>query len=133
MICWVFPHEKTKLEESIKKHKKDKLNIIFIDSLNELKNHISNSSLIYLSTTKATKHLNKEEIIEFFNNYPQVQFCMGEYDYNYDPLENDVFLEPLANNFTNVYPRMLTSYTAIEVFISGVFPDPWADISPYLK
>ena len=131
ILCWVLPHEKTKIENLAKAH--NNINIIFIDSFDELRNSIDNSSLVYISTTRATKYSNKEEIIAILNNYPQVQFCMGEYDCNYDPLENDVFLEPLANNFINVYPRMLMTYTAIEVFISGEFPDPWADVSPYYQ
>jgi len=117
MICWVLPHEKIQIENEASNQKIT--DIIFIDSLNELKNHICNSSLVYLSTTKATKYPNKEEIIELFNKYPHVQFCMGGFDCNYDPLEQNVFLEPLAGNFSNVYARMLMPHTAIEIFISG--------------
>jgi len=129
MVCWVLPHEKIQIENEAKKQKIT--NILFIDSLNGLKKHISNSSLVYLSTTRATKYPNKAEISGLFNKYTNVQFCMGNYDCNYDPLEQNVFLEPLAGNFPNVYARMLMPHTAIEVFISGVFPDPWADLSPY--
>ena len=100
---------------------------------NELKNHINNSSLIYLSTTRATQHSNKKEIIELFNTYSQVQSCMGDYESEYNTTKENAFFEPLAGNFTNVYPRMLMPHTAIEAFISGAFPDPWADVSPYLK
>jgi len=132
MLCWVLPHEKIKIEDNIKKLKIDK-SIIFIESLSELKGHIANDSFVYLSTTRATKYSNKAEIIELFANYPQTQFCMGDYDSNYDPLEQNIFLEPLANNFMNVYPRMMMIHTAIETFISGIFPDPWEDVSPYLK
>ena len=133
MLCWVLPHEKEKIENAIKRQEKNNLTIIFIDSLNELKNHISNSSLIYLSTTRASQYSNKKEIIELFNNYSQVQFCMGDYESEYDTMKESVFFEPLAGNFKNVYPRMLMPHTVIEVFISGIFPDPWVDVSPYLR
>jgi len=122
MICWVLPHEKIKIENEAKKQKCS--NIIFVETFNVLKKHINNSSLVYLSTTKASKYPKKEEIIGLFMKYPNVQFIMENYDCNYDPLENNVFIEPLAGNFPNVYARMLTPHTAIKVFISGVFPDP---------
>jgi len=132
MLCWVLPHEKNKIENIIKS-KNDNYNIIFIDSLSELKNHIDNNSFVYLSTTRATNYSNKTEIIELFNNYPQTQFCMGDYEADYNPMKEYIFYDPLAGNFVNVYPRMIMLHTAIEAFSSGEFPDPWADVSPYLK
>ena len=36
MICWILPHEKEKIENAIKKKENNNLNIIFIDSFNEL-------------------------------------------------------------------------------------------------
>lgn len=132
MVCWVLPHEKVKIENAVKSLKIEK-SVLFIESLSELKRYINNASFVYLSTTKATKYPNKEEIIDLFNDYPQTQFSMGDYDCNCDPLEQNVFLEPLANNFKNVYPRMMLPHTAIEAFSSCEFPDAWADVSPYLK
>jgi hypothetical protein len=132
MLCWVLPHEKSEIENYAKKLNIAK-SIIFIDSLSELKKHINDTSFIYLSTTRASKYLDKKEIFKLFTDHPKIQFCMGNYDRDYIPMNQEVFLDPLAENFKNVYPRMMLTNTAIDAFSSGEFPDPWEDVSPYLK
>ena len=132
MLCWVLAHEKIEIKNNAKKLNIDKP-IIFIESLSELKKHIDDTSLVYLSTTLASKYTDKEEIFKLFIDHPKVQFCMGDYDREYISFKQHIFFDPLAGNFANVYPRMILTNTAIEIFSSGELPDPWEDVSPYLK
>jgi hypothetical protein len=132
MLCWILPHEKIEIENYAKNLNIIK-SIIFTDSLSELKKHIDDTSFVYLSTTRASKYMDKEEIFKLFTDYPKTQFCMGDYDRKYIPMEQKIFFDPLAGNFVNVYPRMMLTNTAIDIFSSGEFPDPWEDLSPYLK
>jgi len=132
MLCWVLPHERIEIENDAKILSADKT-IIFIESFPELRKYIDDSSLVYLSTTRASKHPDKKELFKLFTDYPKTQFCMGDYDRDYIPMKQEIFLDPLAGNFINVYPRMMLTNTVIETFSSGKFPDPWEDMSPYLK
>jgi hypothetical protein len=127
MLCWVLPHEKTEIENHAKDLKIDK-SIIFTESLSELRKHIDDTSLVYLSTTRASNCMDKQEIFKLFTDYPKTQFCMGDYDREYIPMKQEIFFDPLAGNFTNVYPRMILTNTAIEIFSSGEFPEPIEEV-----
>jgi len=127
LLCWALPHEKAKIEKAVSKTKKENLNIKFIDDLSKLKEYIKDDTLVFLSTTKASLYPKQEEIIKLFKDFPQVQFCMEDYDTEYNPLNTNCFLDPLAGAIKNVYPRMIFPHIAIEAFITGEFPDPWAD------
>jgi hypothetical protein len=88
MLCWVKPHEKRKLKETIG----NKIPVVFANNYNDFKNNISNGDYLLFSIVKASRGIKKCQCL--VRSFPQHIFHLYFRD-NGKIINNeiDMFLE----------------------------------------